>query len=542
MNNVAAASITNAISGNCGYNGDYFDQDYESGGTVTTDQNGVGTATAGWLYATLTYTGTGASSWSSFVAPQFYSSTGGYSGTVSNNPISGASNLYLGQVSGTTSSYPISVEYNFMRARAYPPNGAMPSTSFGTTSLGTGSPTSVTDSLGDSFTLSVSQSALSGSTLYESEIWYATASSSGSDTITATFNAAVTGSVSIYEITGYSPPGFFTRAASTAGSTAASVSSFTPSSNSFAVGNVETGSTSTRYTVGSGYTTVASGSGGCDASDASQGCGEYELGLGSATTTPFTLSASTPWADVAASFAPLTSITYYSYIYYATAASSGADTITASFGSTVAGSVSIYEISGVTATGLLTSTGSSASAQSTTSVSSVTPTLAASVVIGNSETPATTYTAGSGYTLSGSCSTVTGCGEYQTGVGTATTVPMSISPSEPWVEAAVIFAPIITNYYSYFWYATVGTSGSDTITTAFGSTVAASVSIYEITGYTISGALSSTGSSSTAPRRRLSPPTPPPPTRSSSGTPRALPARLHSPRPAASPSAGRAAR
>jgi len=164
----------------------------------------------------------------------------------------------------------------------------------------------------------------------------------------------------------------------------------------------------------------------------------------------------------------------------------------------VAGSVSIYELSGVTASGLLSATGGSSTSQGSTSVSSITPTLAGTVVIGNTETSSTTYTAGSGYTLSasGGCATVTGCGEYETGVGSSTTVPMSISPSAPWAEAAVAFAPVTTTYYSYIWYTTAVTSGADTVTEAFGATVAGSVSLYEITGYTTSGALSSTGSSS----------------------------------------------
>ncbi len=333
---------------------------------------------------------------------------------------------------------------------------------------------------------------------YYSYIWYGTAQSSGADTITASFAATVAGTISIYEISGYSTSSTqSSTGSSSAGSTSAGVSSFTPSSNSFVLGNVETGSASTKYTVGSGYTTIASGSGGCDASDAAEGCNEYETGLGSATQTLFTLSASTAWVEAAMSFAPLSASTYYSYIYYATAASSGADTISASFGSTVAGSVSIYEISGVTATGLLTSTGSSSASGASTSVTSVTPTLAGSVVVGDTETTSTTYTAGSGYTLSGSCSSVSGCGEYQTGVGTATMVPMSISPSAPWVEAAVVLSPVVSDYYSYIWYATAGTSGSNTITTAFASTVAGSVSIYEINGYTTSNFLTSTGSSST---------------------------------------------
>jgi len=412
-----------------------------------------------------------------------------YTATIS----AGASTSFLGASTGGTQSY----TYLFWdRVRANPPAGVMPSTSLGSLTPGTGSPTSVSDSLGDTFTQGVSKSATSGSTTYESAIWYATASSSGADTITATFGAVVAGSVSIYELAGYSTAGVLSSSgSSTGGSTAASVGSFTPSSNSFVLGNVETGSTSTKYTVGTGYTTVASGSGGCDASHASQGCNEYQTGLGSATTTPFTLSASTPWAEVAMSFAPLAPNTYYSYIWYATAASSGADTISASFGSTVAGSVSIYEISGVTSAGLLTQTGSSTTSQSATAVTSMTPG-AGSMVVGNAESTSTTYTAGSGYTLSGSCSTVLGCGEYQTGVGSATTVPLSISPSAPWVEVAVAFAPVVTTYYSYIWYATAATSGADTVTTAFSSTAAASVSIYEITGFTTSGVLSSTGSSS----------------------------------------------
>jgi len=914
VNNAAASSVNNAVSADMGYNNVYFDQDYESGGTVTTDVNPQGAATSSWVYATLTYAGSAASSWSAYIAPQFYSATGGYSGTVSSNPLSSATNLYLGQISATTNTYALTIYYNFDRARAYPPSGIMPSTSFGSLSAGNGAPT-LSDTLGDSFTLGASQSvagsaatpsvvqhnyasncnssscgvaysssvtagntlvyglgwygqsppsaptdtrgdsftlgasnsvqvgsagslaldgsasgtsatatattgtlttsgtsdviivnagtSVSGTTVssvtatgltfhhrvsvslasvdeeeewyatttstfsgtisvtwsaagnnvveafgisgantaspfdaqsgnpvtatgsgsnptasittsnandfvfgltedartssstcrtissatgtnineqnsgattpcdgvggeyvvesttqsglavsfslsststtqwteiadavqastptiyysyvwyatavssgadtvttsfgssvtgsvsvyelsgvtpsytsaggsstgtntasvasftpssnsvvignaettsatftsggsyslvgtcsavfgcneyatgmssattvsfslgtsvpwvevalsfapavptYYSYVWYATASSSGADTITATFGSWVAGSVSVYEIAGYSTSGTLSSTSSSSGSTAASVGSFTPGSNSFVVGNVETGSSSTRYTVGAGYTTVASGAGGCDASDAAQGCNEYESGLGSATTTPFTLSASTQWADAALSFTPLGANTYYSYMWYTTAASSGADTITASFSQAVAGSVSIYEFSGVTATGLLSQTGSSSASQGATAVTSMTPT-AGSVVIGNSETTSTTYTAGSGYTLSGSCSSVTGCGEYQTGVGSATTVPMSISPSAPWVEAALAFAPTVTTYYSYIWYATAGTSGADTITAAFGTTVAGSVSIYELTGFTTSGLQSSTGSS-----------------------------------------------
>ena len=325
---------------------------------------------------------------------------------------------------------------------------------------------------------------------YYSYVWYATAASTGADTITATFSSVVTGSVSIHEIAGYSTAGTLSSTGSSSGgSTSASVGSFTPIANSFVVGNVESGSSSTTFTAGSGYAL----SGACNSVN---GCGEYQTGVGSATTTPFTLSASTTWVDVAMSFAPLPSSTYYSYMWYATAASTGADTINAAFGATVAGSVSIFEVSGVTAAGLLSQTGSSSTSQSATAVTSMTPS-AGSVVLGTAETTSTTYTAGSGYTLSGACSSVTGCGEYQTGVGSATTVPMSISPSAPWVEVALAFAPTVTTYYSYIWYATAASTGADTITAAFGTTVTGSVSIYELNCFTTSGVLSSTGSSST---------------------------------------------
>jgi hypothetical protein len=131
VNSAAASSVNNAISADIGYSSAYFDQDYMSSGTVTNNVNPQGTSTSSWLYATLTYTGSAASSWSAYIAPQLYSSTGGYSGTVSNNPLSSASNLYLGQISTTSSSYSMNIYYNFMRARTYLPNGVMPTASFG---------------------------------------------------------------------------------------------------------------------------------------------------------------------------------------------------------------------------------------------------------------------------------------------------------------------------------------------------------------------------------------------------------------------------
>jgi hypothetical protein len=130
-NNAAAGSATNAVSADIGYGNAYFDQDYMSSGTETSNVNPQGTSTSSWLYATLTYTGSSATSWSAYIAPQLYSSTGGDTGTVSSNPLSSATNLYLSQISTTSSSYPLTVYYNYMRARTYLPNGVIPTASFG---------------------------------------------------------------------------------------------------------------------------------------------------------------------------------------------------------------------------------------------------------------------------------------------------------------------------------------------------------------------------------------------------------------------------
>src|SRR5438094_776728 len=127
--------------------------------------------------------------------------------------------------------------------------------------------------------------------------------------------------------------------------------------------------------------------------------------------------------------------------------------------------------------------GSSSTGSTAVSVTSFTPS-ANSFVIGNAETSSSTssFTAGSGFTLSGTCSSVYGCGEYQTGVSSATTVPFTLGVSAPWVESAISFTPATAVYYSYIWYATVLSSGADTIPASFSSSVTGSVSVYEISG------------------------------------------------------------
>ena len=207
VDNAASASVQNGVSTNMGCVSKYLNQAYISAGAVTSCLSQQGTSTTAWLYGTTSYPGTSAGYFSGMVAPQLYSYTGGYTATQYVNPISGAGHLYLGYIFTTTSGAQANIYYNWGRARVFPPNGAMPAITLGSLSTGTGSPTSVSDTLGSAFTIGVSQSATSGSTTYESAIWYATAASSGSNTITATFTASVSGSVSIYEISGYSTSG-----------------------------------------------------------------------------------------------------------------------------------------------------------------------------------------------------------------------------------------------------------------------------------------------------------------------------------------------
>src|SRR5207245_10398424 len=116
----------------------------------------------------------------------------------------------------------------------------------------------------------------------------------------------------------------------------------------------------------------------------------------------------------------------------------------------VVASVRSYEIGAAARPRMPTSTGNSSAGSTTPSVASCTP-IASSFVIGNAETtlPSSSFTAGSGFTLSGTCSSAYGCAEYQTGVSSATTVPLTIGTSAPWVESAIAFGPARNVSYAY---------------------------------------------------------------------------------------------
>ncbi|CAC93986.1 DUF2341 domain-containing protein [Sulfolobus islandicus rod-shaped virus 1] len=120
-------AIINAIGVTMGNNSDYFSQDFYINGSETRGYNLQGSAVSQWVYAWVVYQGSSASSWSGCIAPQLYSSNGGYCGTVNNNPLSSSTQLYLAVIGGVGYYDYWQTAWNFMRMRTYPPNGVMPS-------------------------------------------------------------------------------------------------------------------------------------------------------------------------------------------------------------------------------------------------------------------------------------------------------------------------------------------------------------------------------------------------------------------------------
>ena len=129
--NSGTATSNDAIFVGTQFVGAYFDQAYISGGSRYHDINAQGSTTTSWRYSSLTYNSS--SSFYAYIAPQLYSTSGGYSGTVSTNPIASISPLYWGWW-GDVGASGHWTQFNWVRVRAYPPNGVMPSVSFGSLS------------------------------------------------------------------------------------------------------------------------------------------------------------------------------------------------------------------------------------------------------------------------------------------------------------------------------------------------------------------------------------------------------------------------
>jgi len=115
-----------AVGGVPGFSDAFFDQEYISSGSYNTNKNPQGSAGQGWVYGSLTYIA-GSSTFSAYTSSTLYSPT--YLGSTTNPISSSGSNLYLGVIGSQDSSYPANAYWNWLRVRAYPPNGVMPSVS-----------------------------------------------------------------------------------------------------------------------------------------------------------------------------------------------------------------------------------------------------------------------------------------------------------------------------------------------------------------------------------------------------------------------------
>ncbi len=135
LSSTSPTSSLDAIGVNVGWAGAYFQEEYINNGGYTSDQAQQGSESVGWVYSSLLYT-PGASSYYGYTAPQLYSTTGGYSGSTTNTLLSTGS-LYIGGIGSPNTAYTLqenAMLFNWMRARAYPPNGVMPSVTFGSVS------------------------------------------------------------------------------------------------------------------------------------------------------------------------------------------------------------------------------------------------------------------------------------------------------------------------------------------------------------------------------------------------------------------------
>jgi hypothetical protein len=116
-----------AVGGIPGYSNVFFDQEYISAGTYTIDINPQGSAGQNWVYGSLTYIA-GSSTFTAYSSATLYTQT--YSGSTTNPISSSGLNLYLGVIGYQPLTYPANAYWNWLRVRAYPPNGVMPAVLF----------------------------------------------------------------------------------------------------------------------------------------------------------------------------------------------------------------------------------------------------------------------------------------------------------------------------------------------------------------------------------------------------------------------------
>jgi hypothetical protein len=203
LGNTNSAGYTSAgqsaIDTETQYSSAYVDGFSVNSGVRTGGVDQQGTVNTNWRYASMTYISS-ASNFSGYIAPQFYSTSGGYAITDAVNPISGDSPLYF--ISGSDGAGPPTyINYIYARIRAYPPNGVMPSVSFGavqqtyTPPTVSVSPTSTTLDIPQNITLTATVS--NGTSPYTYQ-WYNDTSDtpsaiSGANTSNLTITAVSTG-------------------------------------------------------------------------------------------------------------------------------------------------------------------------------------------------------------------------------------------------------------------------------------------------------------------------------------------------------------
>ncbi|MCY0851065.1 hypothetical protein [Sulfuracidifex metallicus] len=124
LTNGTDTSSLDAISVNMGCNSTFFSMDYFENGSEYRCNNSQGAPVSELVYGQLQFN---ENSWSGSISPTFGS--GGYSGSLDFNPLSGSSQLYLGVIGGVNSGAQWQTAYIWMFASAYPPNGVMPSNS-----------------------------------------------------------------------------------------------------------------------------------------------------------------------------------------------------------------------------------------------------------------------------------------------------------------------------------------------------------------------------------------------------------------------------
>jgi len=132
------------------------------------------------------------------------------------------------------------------------------------------------------------------------------------------------------------------------------------------------------------------------------------------------------------------------YIYFTTLSTSGTEIVTATFSAAApAQSVYIYEISGVTTTGLATATGSGTGTSVSTSTSVPFQTGAFLLGIIGTNSFGGTATAGPGFTLStdNSGKGITYAQYSITGVSSPTNFQATISSAVSWAEDAIVLMP-----------------------------------------------------------------------------------------------------